>query len=132
MVMWEVIEGLKPICSIGVKGDAIFAGGVKILEGVDGGFVVLLVGRLLVGSKKRKTWNDVQTCIGSQPVDGTNDTLVDLGAAFRVQVVGGWQRNGVDGHVRTIRSRVRDGSHFVDTKYMNRELGEYGLGKVNG
>ena len=65
VVTWEVIEYLKSICSIGVKGDAIFAGGVKILEGVDGGFVVLLVGCVLVGCKERKTGSNVRTCAGS-------------------------------------------------------------------
>ena len=82
VVTWEVIEYLKSICSIRVKGDAIFAGGVKTLEGVDGGFVVMLVGRVMVGSKKCKTRRAVWTCTGGQPVNGTNNTLVNVGAAF--------------------------------------------------
>ena len=49
---------------------------------MDGGCIVLLVGCVLLGSKKRKTGSDVQTCIGSQPVDRNKDTLLDLGAAF--------------------------------------------------
>ena len=45
---------------------------------MDGGPVVLLVGCVLVGSKKHKTGSNVRTCTISQPVDGTNNNLVNL------------------------------------------------------
>ena len=64
VMIWEVIERLKGDRSIGLKGDAISAGGVNILEGMDGSFVVLLVRRVLVGRKKRKTGSNIRRCPG--------------------------------------------------------------------
>ena len=48
MVAGDVVKCLEGGCGIGVEGDAVLAGGVQVFEGVDRGFVVLLMGSVLV------------------------------------------------------------------------------------
>ena len=42
MMVWKVIECLEGAGCIGVEGDSVLAGTVKIFEGVNGGLVMLV------------------------------------------------------------------------------------------
>ena len=80
-----------------MKGDAIFACADEIFEGMDGSFVMLLVGCHVVGREKGETWADVGVCTCSEPVDAANNALVDFEALFEIWIVGILIGNGVNG-----------------------------------
>ena len=42
VVVREVVEGLDGVVGVGLKGNPVFRGTVEVLEGVDGGLVVLM------------------------------------------------------------------------------------------
>ena len=48
MVVGEVVKFMEGGGGIGVEGDAVIAGGVQVFERVNRGFVVLLMGSVLV------------------------------------------------------------------------------------
>ena len=96
MVRGEVVEGLDGLRGVAVEGDPILAGGVEILEGVDGGAVVLGGGGLHVRCQERQARRDVGARARGEPVQRAHDALIDFGAAGQVGVVGRGRGDGID------------------------------------
>ena len=71
-----MIESLESRTGGRVKRNDIFAGTGKVLEDMDYRSVMLLMRSITVGGKKYEDRINIWTSACSQPIDGTNNTLV--------------------------------------------------------
>ena len=55
---------------------------------MDGRFVVLVAGSILIGGQGGKAGSNIRICVGNEPINGAKDVLVDFGAMLEVGVVG--------------------------------------------
>ena len=80
-----------------MEGDTILTSTEEVLESMDGCFVVLSVWSVGIGGKKCEDRCNIWASARSQPVDGSDDALVDLGAAFEVRIIVSGSWDGVNG-----------------------------------
>ena len=132
MMMRKVVEGLNIIACVRVITNTIYSVTVEVFEHVGGGFVVLMMGGQVVGCHKGERRGESWSCTLVQPIDRTDDLLVDLGAMFEVRImrVGRWNR--IDGVARSIRCHSGYWVHFVNAKGVRSEFGKCRLAEMNG
>ena len=132
MMVGKMVECLKCLFAVGMVAEAILGGAVEVLDGVDGRFVVLFAGRSAITGEEGVDWGDIRSGACCEPVDATNNTLVDLGAAREIGVVGGGGGDQVDGEPRAIGSHVGHAGHLVHAESVSNILDEGGLREMDG
>ena len=93
---------------------------------------MLLMGRGLVRREKGKTRGNIRQCACGKPVDGPNDSLVDLRAAFEIGIVRRWGRDRINRHARPVGCHIWNGIHLFDAKSVRVKFVEGCLCEVDG
>ena len=96
MVIWEVIVCLQRVGCVRMEGKTVFAGAVEILENMDSCFVMLVTWKLHVRRKKCEDRGNVWTGIRCKPINGTNNTLVNLSTTRQIWVIWIGGRDGIN------------------------------------
>ena len=68
-----------------------------LFDSMDYGLVVLWVGRISVRGKKVECRGNVRAGASRQPIDATNNNLIDLFSTWRIRIKGVNGNNGFDG-----------------------------------
>ena len=131
VVGWKMVESLKCVACVRMKANAIIAGAVKILEGVDGGFVVLVGWLIAVGGEEGETRGNIWAGAGGKPINASHYALVDFGASWLIGIVGGWRGDSVDRKARTVRSHGWSLVVFANSKAVSSKVGECRLAKMD-
>ena len=63
---------------------------------MDGCFVVLFAWIVAVGCKECEGGGDIRARASGEPVNGSDDALVDLGSALEIRVAVAWRGKRVD------------------------------------
>jgi len=107
----EVVEGLKSTGCVGVVSNAIFTGAEEIFQGMDSGFVVLLAWIVAVRCKECEGGGDVRARASDEPINCSDDALVDLGSLLEIRVSVAWQGRELIG--KPERYGVMFGTWFI-------------------